>query len=190
MRLFYFLCDIILRSYVIYMKYFKKRKGSERMTKDEMEKIYDKYKNSVYRLAFAYCKNIADAEDIMQEVFITRFSCNIGFEDEAKEKSWLLKVTSNKCRDLFRSMRYKISKSAVPLEEAGLVYETPEESSVYHAVMSLPPKYRLVIHLYYYEDYSVKEICEINGKNESAVQTQLYRARNKLKNILGKELQL
>ena len=172
------------------MKYFKRMKGSECVNKEEMGEIYDKYKNHVYRLAFAYCKNTADAEDIMQEVFIKRFSSELTFADDTKEKSWLMKVTANKCKDMFRSVRYKISKTSIPLEEAGLIYETPEESSVYHAVMSLPPKYRLVIHLYYYEGYSVKEICEINGKNESAVQTQLYRARNKLKNILGKELEL
>ena len=60
--------------------------GSGYVTKDEMGNIYDKYKNSVYRLAFAYCKNSADAEDVMQDVFIKRFSCEAVFADEAKEK--------------------------------------------------------------------------------------------------------
>ncbi|WP_028516667.1 RNA polymerase sigma factor [Ruminococcus flavefaciens] len=160
------------------------------MTTEQMAELYDKYKNAVYRMAFAYCKNKADAEDIMQETFIKLFTADIRFEDSDKEKSWLLKVTVNKCKDMFRSLRYKYSLTAIPLEEASLVYETPEESEVYHAVMSLPTKYRLVIHLYYYEDYSIKEIGAITGKNESAVQTQLYRARRKLKNILGKELRI
>ena len=78
--------------------------------------------------------------------------------------------------------------TSIPLDEACLTYETSEESEVYHAVMSLPTKYRIVIHLYYYEGYSVKEISSITGTNESAVQTQLYRARKKLKDTLGKEL--
>lgn len=160
------------------------------MTTERMANLYDKYKNTVYRMAFAYCKNKADAEDIMQEAFIQLFTADINFEDASKEKSWLLKVTVNKCRDMFRSLRYKYSLNSIPLEEANLIYETPEESEVYHAVMSLPTKYRLVIHLYYYEEYSVKEISAITGKNESAVQTQLYRARKKLKDILGKELRL
>ena len=141
-------------------------------------------------MAFSYCRNRADAEDIMQEVFIRLFNTNADFDDEQKEKSWLLKVTVNKCRDMFRSLRYRYSLNSVPLEEAALTYETPEESEVYHAVMSLPVKYRVVIHLYYYEDYSVREIGAITGNNESAVQTQLYRARKKLKEILGKELGL
>lgn len=160
------------------------------MITEQMAELYDKYKNAVYRMAFAYCKNKADAEDIMQETFIKLFTADIRFEDSDKEKSWLLKVTVNKCKDMFRSLRYKYSLTAIPLEEASLVYETPEENEVYHAVMSLPTKYRLVIHLYYYEDYSVKEISRITGNNESAVQTQLYRARKKLKKILGKELRI
>lgn len=160
------------------------------MNDDKMAETYDKYKNAVYRLAFAYCKNTSDAEDIMQEVFMKRFTDKAVFSDDAKEKSWLLKVTANKCKDMFRSLRYKYSLTSVPLEEAGLIYETPEESAVYHAVMELPPKYRLVIHLYYYEGYQIKEISRIAGINESAVQTQLYRARKLLKRSLGKELQL
>ncbi|WP_294411963.1 sigma-70 family RNA polymerase sigma factor [uncultured Ruminococcus sp.] len=160
------------------------------MYPEKMTEIYDKYSNAVYRMAFAYCKNKADAEDIMQEVFISRFSADIAFEDETKEKSWLLKVTVNKCRDLFRSLRYKYSLTSIPLEEASLVYETQEESDVYHAVMSLPKKYRTVIHLFYYEEYSIKEISVITGDKETAIQTQLYRARKKLKDILGKELRL
>ncbi|WP_303803867.1 sigma-70 family RNA polymerase sigma factor [Ruminococcus flavefaciens] len=160
------------------------------MDSEKMTEIYDKYSNAVYRMAFAYCKNKADAEDIMQEVFISRFSADIVFEDETKEKSWLLKVTVNKCRDLFRSLRYKYSLTSIPLEEASLVCETQEESDVYHAVMSLPKKYRTVIHLFYYEEYSIKEISAITGDKETAIQTQLYRARKKLKNILGKELRL
>ncbi|WP_297955773.1 RNA polymerase sigma factor [uncultured Ruminococcus sp.] len=160
------------------------------MDAGRLAELYDKYHNTVYRMAFSYCRNKADAEDIMQEVFIRLFNTNADFDDEQKEKSWLLKVTVNKCRDMFRSLRYRYSLNSVPLEEAALTYETPEESEVYHAVMSLPVKYRVVIHLYYYEDYSVREIGAITGNNESAVQTQLYRARKKLKEILGKELGL
>ena len=160
------------------------------MYPEKMTEIYDKYSNAVYRMAFAYCKNKADAEDIMQEVFIRRFSADIVFEDEAKEKSWLLKVTVNKCRDMFRSLRYKYSLTSIPLEEADIIYETQEESDVYHAVMSLANKYRTVIHLFYYEEYTIKEISAITGDKETAIQTQLYRARKKLKDILGKELRL
>lgn len=151
-----------------------------------MAKIYDKYKNTVYRTAFTMCKNVSDAEDITQEVFLKRFSCKNSFDSDEHEKAWMLRVTSNKCKDLFRHM----FRRNVPLEEANIIYETSEESMVYHAVMELSYGYRIVIHLYYYEEYSVREIGDITGQSESSVQTKLYRARQKLKKILGEELQL
>lgn len=160
------------------------------MSNDEMELLYNKYKNSVYRLAFSYCKNTADAEDITQETFIKRFTADIKFSDEKSERAWLMKVTANKCKDLLKSITYKYFYYAVSLEEANLKYESPEESAVYHAVMELSPKYRIVIHLYYYEGYSVAEIGKILGKSETAIQTRLYRARNLLKKSLGEGMEL
>lgn len=160
------------------------------MSNDEMELLYDKYKNSVYRLAFSYCKNTADAEDITQETFIKRFTADIKFSDDKSEKAWLMKVASNKCKDLFKSITYKYFYYSVSLEEANLTYESSEENAVYHAVMELPPKYRIVIHLYYYEGYSVAEIGKILGKSDTAIQTRLYRARNLLKKSLGEGMEL
>ncbi|MBQ8921854.1 MAG: sigma-70 family RNA polymerase sigma factor [Oscillospiraceae bacterium] len=155
------------------------------MTKLQMERIYDKYHLSVFRLAFAYCKNRADAEDITSDVFLKRFEADPEFTDEQHETAWMMRVTVNRAKDLLRSFRYRFS---VPLEEASAVYESPEEHTVYHAVMELPAKYRAVIHLYYFEGYSVAEIGEMTGRSETAVQTQLYRARKMLKKKLGEEL--
>lgn len=156
----------------------------------ELAELYDKYKDTVFRTAFAFCRNTADAEDIMQEVFLKRFRTDISFASDNHEKAWLLKVTANQCRDMFRSLRYRHALKSVPLDEAGLIYETPEESEVYRAVMSLSPENRLVIHLYYYEGHSVKEIGSIIGKSETAVQSRLHRARKQLKKILGEELEI
>lgn len=153
----------------------------------EMERIYDKYHESVYRLAFAYCKNRADAEDITSEVMLKRFASRKTFESESHETAWIMRVTVNLAKDLLRSFRYRFT---VPLEDAVLIFESPEESEVYRAVMALPAKYRSVIHLYYYEDYSVAEIAEIVGRSITAVQTQLYRARKLLRQTLGEELDL
>lgn len=160
------------------------------MNDTEMALIYDKFSCAVYRAAFAYCRNTADAEDIVQETFIRRFRTETEFPDDASEKAWLMKVAVNKCKDMLRSARYRYFYNSVPLEEAELVYETPEESAVFHAVMELPPKYRLVIHLYYYEGYSVPETAKITGRSETAVQTQLYRARKLLRKALGEEMRL
>ena len=158
------------------------------MTNNEMELLYDKYSGSVYRLAFSYLKNSADAEDIVQEVFMKLFSADMDFPDERSEKAWIMTVTANKCRDMLRSLAYKCFHHSVALEDADLIYETPQESAVYHAVMGLPPKYRIVIHLYYYEGYSTAETAKIIGISETAVQTRLYRGRNLLKKSLGEDV--
>ena len=158
------------------------------MTNNEMKLLYDKYSGSVYRLAFSYLKNSADAEDIVQEVFMKLFSAELKFPDERSEKAWIMTVTANKCRDMLRSLTYKYFHHSVALEDADLIYETPEESAVYHAVMELPPKYRIVIHLYYYEGYSTAETAKIIGISETAVQTRLYRGRNLLKKSLGEDV--
>ncbi len=159
-------------------------KGSDIMDRVQMEIFYDTYKNTVYRTAFAYCRNRTDAEDITQEVFIKLFSGDYIFENPEHEKAWLIRVTVNKCKDLFKSFRFRFT---VSLDDCDAVYTTPEESEVFHAVMELPKKYRIAVHLYYYEDYSVKQISEMTRYTETAVQTQLYRARKMLKDKLGKE---
>ncbi len=152
-----------------------------------MAECYDNYSGRIYRTAFAYCRSRADAEDIMQEVFLRRFSHRGGFPDENAELAWLLRVTANLCRDLFRSARYRYN---VPLEEALLICETPEESTVFQAVMELPADYRLAVHLFYYEGYSIREIARIMRKTEAAAAAVLSRARKRLKQMLGEELEL
>lgn len=157
------------------------------MNSDEMEIIYETHKNTIYRTAFAYLRNSSDAEDITHDVFVKRFTTDITFENNEKEKAWLITVTANKCRNLFNSSGYRALISSVQIDDVNLIGETEMSSPVFDAVMKLPEKYRLIVHLYYYEEYKISEICSITGKNESAVQTMLYRARLKLKKILGKE---
>ena len=93
-------------------------------------------------------------------------------------------MTVNLAKDLLRSFRYRFS---VPLDDADMTFELEEESEVWHAVMNLPAKYRSVIHLYYYEGYSAAEVAQLTDSTETAVQTQLYRARKLLKQALGEE---
>ena len=110
------------------------------------------------------------------------------FENDEHLKAWLIRVTINRCKDIFRSFRFR---NIVSLDNANhLSYEIPDENKVYNAVMSLPEKYRIIIHLFYYEEYSTREIAGITRRSESAVRTQLHRGRELLKKILGKEFQI
>lgn len=149
-----------------------------------MEKVYMQFKDTIYRIAFSLCKDHVRAEDVTSDVFFKFFTCkNIPKGDE-HIKAWLIRVTINRCKDIFKSFRFK---NVVSLDETQLVYETSEESDVYHAVMALDVKYRIVMHLYYYEGYSTEEIADIIHKASSTVRSRLKRAREMLKISLGKE---
>lgn len=149
-----------------------------------MEEKYNKYIGIIYRTAFAYFKNKADAEDVSSEVFIKYFTSSKTFSSEEHEKAWLMRVTINRCKDILKSFRIK---NTVPLDEIGDICKTSDEGTVYSAVMELPKKYSIVIHLYYFEGYSTKEIAEMFNKSDQAIRTRLSRARKILKKSLGEE---
>lgn len=157
------------------------------MERNDMESVYKKYRNTVYRAAFSCCKDHIQAEDVTSDVFYRYFTCKKPPEGDEHIKAWLIRTAINCCKDIFKSFRYK---NVVSLDETQLVYETPEESEVYHAVISLEAKYRIVIHLYYYEGYTTAEISDMIHKSDSAVRSRLSRARKLLKKSLGKEFHI
>lgn len=157
------------------------------MERNDMERIYRAYKDTVYRTAFSLCKAHSTAEDVVSDVFYKCFTCRNIPEGDEHIKAWLIRVTINCCKDIFKSFRFR---NVVSLDEEQLVYETPEESEVYHAVMSLDRKYRVVIHLYYYEGYSTAEIAGLISKAAPTVRSRLARAREMLKKALGKEFHI
>lgn len=136
---------------------------------------------AIYRLAYARTGSRADAEDVMQEVFLRLVRHRPVFDSEAHARAWLLKVASNCAADLFR---LPWRKREEPLEEDVSAPEEPGEGSVTEAVLSLPARYRIPIHLYYYEGYSVAEIADITGKREGTIKSHLSRARALLRDKL------
>jgi len=148
-----------------------------------MEAIIKKHQNKLYRTALAILGSKADAEDVVQDAFIKLFEKQQDFESSEHEAAWLIRVTVNLCKNRLRSHWWR---RTVPLLDT---YPAKNESqlSLVQAIMALPSKYRGVIHLFYYEGYSTKEIAEITTQNESAVRQQLTRARRKLKDFLETE---
>lgn len=141
-----------------------------------------RYAPAVYRLAYARTGNRADAEDVMQEVFLRLIKAKPAFSSEEHAKAWLLRVASNCVSDLFR---LPWRKREEPLEErTSPAPGPPEEGAVTQAVLALPARYRIPVHLYYYEGYSVAEIAKILGKNEGTVKSQMFRARALLRERL------
>jgi len=148
------------------------------------ESVVKKYADMVYRLAFAQARSGSDADDIFQEVFLRYVRSRPVFESEEHRKAWLIRVTVN-CAKKHWSSAWR--RRTVPLEDSD-TFELPEENELYEAMRKLAPKYRSVIHLFYYEGYSIAEIGGILGVRESTVRTQLTRARARLSEMLKGDL--
>ena len=145
----------------------------------ETELAIWRYAETVYRLALSRTRDVHNAEDVFQEVFLRLLKWNKPFESEEHRRAWLIRVTINACHDLRRSV-WSRNRTELP-ENLADSFETPQDNALYAAVFSLPEKYRVVVLLYYYEDYSIQEISEMIQRNPSTIQTQLERARKKLK---------
>ena len=146
----------------------------------DFESFVREHENSVYRAADAITASHADAEDVVQVAFLCAYEKAPEFSSVEHEKAWLLRVTINLCNSLLRTPWHK---RTVPLLD---VYPATEQEQGYllEQIMALPHKYRTVIHLFYYEGYSVKEIAKLTEQEESTVRSQLTRARKKLKIII------
>lgn len=153
------------------------------MSNEELSEYIKMFHGTVYRLALSYVRNCAEAEDICQDVFVKLMEYKGVFEAPENCKAWLIRVTVNLSKNLLRSCRFT---RCTELDE-NLPLLDAERRELMEAVMSLPPKYRSVIHLYYYEGYSVKETADILGLSVSSVTTRLSRARERLKELLLRE---
>lgn len=148
-----------------------------------MEDFVRKHENRLYRTAIAIMGNKADAEDIVQDTFMKVLEKQPHFESCKHENAWLTRVTVNLCRSRLRSTWWKKTQPLLDSYPA----RSDREQQLLETVLSLPAKYRIVLHLFYYEGYSTKEISEITDQKESTVRSQLTRARRKLGLLLEEE---
>lgn len=151
----------------------------------ELTRLVEKFSGLVFRVALCHVKDPADADDIMQDVFLALYTCKKGFADDEHIKAWLIRVTVNKCTNLLRSCRRRLS---VPIENAEeLPFQPKERFTLIPQLMKLNPKYRSVLYMFYYEDFPVGKIAELLGEKQSTITTRLARGRNKLRELLIKE---
>lgn len=151
--------------------------------KTKTEVIMEKYKDNLYSIAFNICRNAADADDVVQDTFLEYHTTEKQFDSEQHIRAWLIRVAINKAKNINMSF---FRRASVPLEDymETLIFESPEAKDLFEEVLKLPEKYRIVIHLFYYEDYSVKETAEILHASESNVKVRLSRGRKMLKKSL------
>lgn len=140
-----------------------------------IEDIFHTYRDDVYRLAVSYTRNIQEAEDVCQTVFLKLVE-QPGIKP-GKEKAWLMQVTANQCRSLLRSAWWN---KTVTLEDS-ISAEPVQGNEILSAVLALPPKYRVIVFLHYYEGYTSKEIAKLLKISQTAVTTRLSRAREALR---------
>ncbi len=146
-------------------------------TENYIERVVNTYTDTLQKLAFTYLHSVADAQDVTQEVFIKLLMQAPRFRDREHEKAWLIRVTVNMCKDRLR----RADRRNVPIEEALTVEVRGADTELLTEVMALPEKYRTVIHLHYYEGYTVREIATILRKPVGTVATCLARGRQRLK---------
>jgi RNA polymerase sigma-70 factor (ECF subfamily) len=157
--------------------------GKSCWPEDYISKLVIKHENRVYRTAISIMKNRADAEDIVQDVFIKVMQKAPNFESDEHESAWLIRVTINMCRSRLRTAWLRRTEPLIDTYPA----QTKEQLNLIEHVMALPTKYRIVVNLFYYEGYSTKEISYITNQKESTVRSLLTRARQKLKYVLKED---
>lgn len=155
------------------------------MTEQEFTRLFSLYRGCIYRICLCNMRNAADADDITQDTFLKLYTKAPAFRSDEQAKAWLIRVAVNGCRDIMKSLRFRLSE---PIDEGlELPREKREEGRLLSVVMELKPKLRTVMYMYYYEEYSVKEIAGLLKLKETAVTSRLMRGREQLKQLIERE---
>lgn len=151
---------------------------------DSIEAIMHTHGNMLFRLCLITLGNESDAEDAIQETLIKYLQKVPEFKSPEHEKAWFIKVAMNKCRDI---LRYKSRHPVVDVEEIIAYTNDATDSGIIDALMTLPEKFRVVLILYYVEEYSIENIAHVIGKTTSAVKMRLQKGRRLLRETYQKE---
>lgn len=150
------------------------------MDKISFGTLAETYQSMVYRIALNFFGNIQDAEDAMQEVMTKLYLHKGSFESQDHVRNWLIQVTLNYCRSIWRSpWRQRVSLGELTV---AIPFSRPEDGELFQVVMGLPEKHRTILYLFYYEELSIREIAAVLKLSETAVTSRLSRARRILKN--------
>lgn len=158
-----------------------------RIAQQHFRSCFELYSKTVYAVAFSIMKNSADANDIMQDVFLKFYQNMDKLTDDAHIRPWLITVTVNTCRNTLRSGWFSKTTARDVSEEGTYNEDFGEKSDLFYAVMKLPEKERVPLHLFYYEGFSTAEIAGLLKMKESTVRVRIMRGREKLKKLLKEE---
>ena len=156
-------------------------------TQEEIIDAIDKYADTVRRICYLHTNTEQDSEDIFQNVFLKYMTKAPAFSDDEHEKAWIIRVTINSCKDLFKSFFRRNVSSIDDIKETS-AEESEDLSYVREAIKRLPSNYRNVTFLFYYEEYTAVEISKMLHKNVNTIYTWLNRAKDMLKSELGGDI--
>lgn len=155
------------------------------MDEYQARRLVNTYSDMILRISYQYLKQTYDAEDICQTVFLKYITNNMSFDSLEHEKAWMIRTAINACKDHVKSAWFK---QTVALENAAVIAApSVPDTWLLDTMKSLPEKYRISLYLYYYEDYSAREIADVLGVRESAVGQYLARGRRKLRSVITDE---
>ena len=139
-------------------------------------RLVDLYADTILRISYSYLKQTCDAEDICQTVFLKYLTNDCTFDSIDHEKAWIIRTTINACKDYLKSAHFR--RTVAP---------PVPDTEVLDALKRLPEQYRISLYLFYYEEYSAKEIAQVMGKSEANITQYLSRGRRKLRALLTEE---
>ena len=154
-------------------------------SREEVASLYRRHVAMVYQICLVLLKNVPDAEDASQNVFRKVMEYQKPFQSPDHERAWLITAARNECKNQLK--HWWRTRRADESVLNTLTWEQPEDGALWELILSLPEKYRLPVHLFYYEGYSIKEAAAILGRREGTVRSQLTRARAMLRDRLEAE---
>lgn len=154
-------------------------------TKQQIQDIYNRQIDRVYRVCYLYLKNEQDAYDAAHETFLRLMHKKPHLKNEEHEKAWLIRVAVNICKDILKSY-WKKNWQGEYLPEICEGSVQPQ-GNILEEVLALPQKYRTLVYLHYYEGYAIEEIAKILKENASTLRSRLSEARKILRKELGED---
>lgn len=153
---------------------------------DRLDRMVQQYEKDLLRICCLYLRDWSAAEDVVQETFLKAFRNLDSFRGESSEKTWLIRIALNACRDYRRNAWFRYIDSRVSITDLPVSSDPPgpEHVELTLAIMKLKPKYMEAVLLYFYEGYSMKEIGEMLNITEAAVSGRLQKAKQKLRQEL------